>query len=1252
MTKKIGRNDSCPCGSGLKYKKCCIDKPNIPNYSTEETEESNDTLRYIETHESGHIINTIISLQLIPENHGKNVRIEELAKHTAININNIKSGQIDLFERHLNNDYAHSAMEDIPENLFCESVMFFGGNYTVFPGIAPYSIEIFRTLTESLFTNENNLPKEFKDHALQGITLLLSIGQIITDKAKIHGNTIGSESESLFRFSPDNKDFSINQIELAQIYLNHGINPHIINDFILSPNDDKFDIEDPDLSPLLYYPIIQFNDKHYFLLISNQVNALNEYILRLSEKYKCNEKLVEKYNDKVWHKIKESCHRMHWHETDIIIPQNKISNNLKETIFQFDTNKLAYVCYFHNSKTTDKYESCEENDFEHDMVNNRINEVISNLSSNPIFDNYNFLSLITYGSMGRNMIFGVEKSLDDNLRLSFSAFQLIQLASTENWNSLSLWKYAKSYEIFSKSAFSLSETLDLYSLYKSKGETFYLSDESKPDFLVVTAGDGSHLIKESKLKKNLHGALAYYDSRLVYITVSKSRDFAPLYEPIDKIGYYALCLEGYKFPIWIVNHQIDSKYKYDCVKNYAEAIGFWLHKLETNIQKRINRNTPLEIEIILEKNLFENQTSNDLIEIISNNEYSYDFNSNKISFNIPFSTLSSFTGSKNEGERKLMTAILHSFNLIDGVILSDTEIKNAIDLSIPLSNAKMILLTDTQKDLRIDPRWLTPPIYISDAEVNMLLDELPRLIEKEIEIPEKIESPEDKKIFFNIATKVLFNKLRNEISKFDFKFLLDRLMNLHETLVWEREHNKTIIPAQILCFGGKEDKVNEILEKENNLVQTTLSIRCLIEYIASTPTNGNVKISNDDIDNLLTIMHEIVIYGFHSDVIHFKMDNPEVGKLKSGRIGITKDFYDDKLKPFAVANAKEAIDSYIENFDNRFEVFESSSEFKEDKKGDDELKVVDNAFLSDWGISYLSIYKFCLSCAVICIGKESSVITINETDFMKEVSTKYELPAEEIIAGIERFSICRRDEYLSAPEGYKNDDVFPWKYNREFSIARRFIVKHTTEKGDVLLTFGFRNAISSQKQLHYLFLEGKLNYGGEQIEKLLGKYREKKGKQYRNLVKDWLKLQNDIVVIDYEVKISQDGHLVADKNYGDIDILVYHKKTNTILSLECKDTIKAKNIHEMKKEMDSYLGRDGGSGMIKKHLDRDMWLNNNKEKICKFLKIDTNLTVKSYMVTSEVIPTIYIKAEALPMPIIAFPDLKRDGLKLLLIQPN
>lgn len=27
MEQKIGRNDPCPCGSGKKYKNCCINKP-------------------------------------------------------------------------------------------------------------------------------------------------------------------------------------------------------------------------------------------------------------------------------------------------------------------------------------------------------------------------------------------------------------------------------------------------------------------------------------------------------------------------------------------------------------------------------------------------------------------------------------------------------------------------------------------------------------------------------------------------------------------------------------------------------------------------------------------------------------------------------------------------------------------------------------------------------------------------------------------------------------------------------------------------------------------------------------------------------------------------------------------------------------------------------------------------------------------------------------------------------------------------
>ena len=30
MSHDVGRNDPCPCGSGKKFKKCCIDRPTGP----------------------------------------------------------------------------------------------------------------------------------------------------------------------------------------------------------------------------------------------------------------------------------------------------------------------------------------------------------------------------------------------------------------------------------------------------------------------------------------------------------------------------------------------------------------------------------------------------------------------------------------------------------------------------------------------------------------------------------------------------------------------------------------------------------------------------------------------------------------------------------------------------------------------------------------------------------------------------------------------------------------------------------------------------------------------------------------------------------------------------------------------------------------------------------------------------------------------------------------------------------------------
>ena len=70
--------------------------------------------------------------------------------------------------------------------------------------------------------------------------------------------------------------------------------------------------------------------------------------------------------------------------------------------------------------------------------------------------------------------------------------------------------------------------------------------------------------------------------------------------------------------------------------------------------------------------------------------------------------------------------------------------------------------------------------------------------------------------------------------------------------------------------------------------------------------------------------------------------------------------------------------------------------------------------------------------------------------------------------------------------------------------------------------------------------------------------------------------------------------------------------------------------------------------MVQKHLARHDWLQENKQQLCNLLKIDVIKDIRSFMLTSEIIPTSYIKAEELPLPIVAFPDLRQKGMNLLL----
>ncbi|WP_281632495.1 YecA family protein [Flavobacterium luteolum] len=1243
MAQKIGRNDLCPCGSGKKNKRCHnIDRlADIPASQNRPLQMET----YVKEYDSHAVMNEIIGLQLMAENHGKNIRIEEIAVLAVKSLGNGKPGDKAALGKILQREYTAHSMEDPAENLFTENVVFFHGNHIAFPGIAAHAADIFLSFSQVIFNSGTVFPQEFTDVVYQGISLLLELGDKLAHKAGLRGNMEAIRSGGRMEVCGLQTDFSISEQELEELCRKIHVNPKIINQFILD-GDASLDADDSSMMPLLFYPITHHNGRYYFTLISNQLNAINEFILRTALKFGCQELFLKSYRQELWRHIRAACAEMQWRETDIKLDVFPDANSPKEAIYSFDYNRLGYVTLDTPLSIPDALVNIGS-EMHPPKMDDRLSKAANLILDDQSRQDCQMLSLQLTDSCGRTRMGRFMKPRDREYRLTFNVHDFLNLSKGEDWEKQSLWKFAKALAKFQSKTQTMVGAVELYSLYKHKSSGFYFSDDRMPDFLAVPPGEGSDLIRESKMKQNYHASSFLNNGMLGFLPVVSCGDFAPIYKPISHIGYFIESLESFRSPIWMTSYQVKDYAMAGIVRLYTHALSFWLDQMKPGLESVLDPllELPIEIKLELDPVLFSSMTSKELSEV-PKQEYGASFADNVLTFSIPGSSMLSFTGADNEGERELMRHTLKSFRLL-GAALEDSTIEEILNKFVPLGQAKMMLFFDTQENLMIDRRWLMMPLLLSDAEMEMLLDQLPVWISERMEIPERIASREDKKQLFNVGTIVLIEKLKEEISRYENSALLKLLLNLHESIVQKREYEKTIIPAQLICFGNKQGKLDAIREDGRMLVRTSVSLRNLIEFVAAQPVKGLFIPSLDDVDRLLALMNEITSFGMMSDAIHFNMDDPEVGILPSGRIGFVSNLFSEKMEPFSLANAKADIDSKLEDFEGRFSIYQPADAGEIPVEVQEYINRHDAAFLADWEVSWSSLNKITYYASNFCIEKESSVITMRESDFIERLVNDAAIPYAEALAGIEKLVLSPRDSFLKATDGYSSNEVFPWKYNREFSLTRRPFVRHFNDAGDTMLSWGFRSAAAARYQFDFLLRGARLTNGGEQITKLISEYADQRGTEFRNVIHDWAAQQEGFEVIEYEVTIKPGGTLNAQKSYGDVDVFAFHRPSGTVFSLECKNTSQAKNIHEMKTEMDRYLGRDGKKGMVHKHLERHEWLNANLGQVQKLVKFEGELIVKSFMISSQVVPTPYIRAGELPMPIVAFPDLKREGVSLL-----
>src|SRR5262245_17115512 len=116
---KLGRNETCHCGSGVKYKKCCL-----PREEGRAQEPGASITTWTEAHDRSRALAAIAGLQLIRENQFHVIRLDAAAEAAARAARDGRASvsALDLCQILRGDRYLQSlkSQEDPPETVFTD----------------------------------------------------------------------------------------------------------------------------------------------------------------------------------------------------------------------------------------------------------------------------------------------------------------------------------------------------------------------------------------------------------------------------------------------------------------------------------------------------------------------------------------------------------------------------------------------------------------------------------------------------------------------------------------------------------------------------------------------------------------------------------------------------------------------------------------------------------------------------------------------------------------------------------------------------------------------------------------------------------------------------------------------------------------------------------------------------------------------------------------------------------------------------
>lgn len=1223
-----------------------------------------------EEYDQFELIAILGGLQIYPENHSHTIRLEVASRLACISKSDGKRRvNLKALKRTLDESLSAKGpigmLEDPLEVPFTENIMFFGGNYIIYPGLVANVTFILQMLLRSIFKTTNDLDEKFKIILYVPSVALLTLSNEMAKRARHDrymessdrfGDNIEIPEKAQVNVLRDSVVFTKEEVDILLKDL--GIDWTSLFPFITKIGDTELYEEEIEGNPLLVRPLVEMNDKLIITLPGSLASALRNYIWVSANQHGFREMLLKIFSDVTWRYLFDRFVLMGFQPSTMSLPRSDDDLPLTEGLFQIDTDKAAYILLITDDvKDQEMHEVIGVSNLggRASSLENRYMKVLEWLTGRSPQYFHEVLFIIVVAKIGPGMTFGLGNKIPKTRILVITPTDLDSVL-VKSCDSLTLWKYAGTNQRFLGSGqIILFSFLDGYAFYLDHNHSYYFGGDRTPDLFVIRPGTARELRLKTARVLDVHAAEYYEGAGYRPVRRRVLNESTPIYVKEELQGdLWEHLVEGYAQPIWI-SPEIDRSQinpnRLQILSDVTETLSYWLWQLAPELRGHLEAlgSAPIRITYQLEDmDSWIPPCTAPFSQGVSALNFKSSIHGREIHMTIPKAIRKYLMSENNQGERLLLKALLKMFAEIKIELnnlseFNEREIERIVDKVAPLGRKKKLIMIDTQANIVLETRNLPPVRFIQEHDIEEQLSDLAKDLGVEIPQVTRVVKTKDRNKLCKSIVELYIQRIRSKLANFNYQFIIEGLIGNNEAIWWQKEFKKLTTPTKLACFGDDERFLEKDKEDFLKIERSALCTRILIEIVAAEPPMGRQEVSISELDALLAMTYNMVNWAFLSDQIHLNIFDHKLKILPSGRIAVKKETYQEYSESFVGSKAIERVDVAKDRFDTFFR-----------KEGaidhlDEEVQEIEKVYKAEFGFTLSEMVNFYELLIYLGFQQDSVAARMHLSELKKKI--KENLGWSDLKVGeiLDLLTLFPREKWEVPPNGFDAKDLWPWRYNRRLSYLRRPLIMTPRPEKDPLILWGPRHAFMASQQLYNLIISGRYKTtedSSEEMKKYIGKILDEAGDYFVDLVKAWLK-NNSNWLVKAKVPINPRKPLKSSEDLGDVDILMCDVEKGRIFSIECKNINYGRNPRETANELERlFEGSSGGASWIQKHLRRDRWLKKNMTALSSIFKQNfQKFKIYSFVLTSEEIPSPYIRK--MPLPFIAFTELRREGIKLI-----